>query len=42
MSCDDLDAWMKKLVLARIKMEKKGDPGNFGKNVRKAKGKDMG
>lgn len=24
MSCDDLDAWMKKLGLARIKMEKRG------------------
>jgi len=33
---------MKKLVLACIKMEKKGDPGNFWKNVRKAKGKNMG
>ena len=33
---------MKKLVLACIKMENKGDPGNFWKNVRKAKGKTMG
>ena len=33
---------MKKLVLVRIKMEKKGDPGNFRKKVRKGKGKAMG